>query len=65
MICEYCGLETAEAPFCIRCGHRQHEALVPPAKRRYSADPDETALSFHVTSTLFPQHLATTWPPFG
>lgn len=55
MICEDCGLETAEAPFCIRCGHRQHEALVSPAKRRYSADPDETAFSLHVTSTLFPQ----------
>jgi ribosomal protein L32 len=55
VICEDCGLETAEAPFCIRCGHRQHEALVSPAKRRYSADPDETAFSLHVTSTLFPQ----------
>ncbi len=55
MICEDCGLETADAPFCIRCGHRQHEPLVPAAKRRYSADPDEKALSVHVISTLFPQ----------
>ncbi len=55
MICDDCGLETAEAPFCVRCGHRQHEALVSGAKRRYSAGPDETALSVHVITTLFPQ----------
>ncbi len=55
MICEDCGLETAEAPFCIRCGHHQHEALASPTKRRYSADPDQTAFSLHVISTLFPQ----------
>ncbi len=55
LTCEECGLETAEAPFCIRCGHRQHEPVVSPEKRRYSADPDETAVSLHVISTLFPQ----------
>ncbi len=54
-ICEDCGLETAFAPFCIRCGHRQHEPVPAAAKRRYSADPDEKALSVHVISTLFPQ----------
>lgn len=55
MICEDCGLETAEAPFCVRCGHRQHEPVASTTKRRYSADPDEKALSVHVMSTLFPQ----------
>jgi len=55
LICEDCGLETADAPFCIRCGHRQQEPVPSASRRRYSADPDESALSVHVISTLFPR----------
>lgn len=55
LTCEDCGLETAEARFCIRCGHRQQEAVASGAKRRYGAAPEEAALSVHLASTLFPQ----------
>ena len=55
MICDDCGLETADAPICIRCGHRQQESVPSASRRRYSADPDESALSVHVISTLFPR----------
>lgn len=55
MICEDCGQETSETPFCVRCGHRQDRPVSSDALRQYSADPSESAISFHVVTTLFPQ----------
>lgn len=55
MICEDCGQETSATLFCVRCGHRQDRPVAKAAARRYSADPTESAMSFNVLTTLFPQ----------
>jgi hypothetical protein len=55
VICEDCGQETLDTTFCVRCGHRLGDRRVPDARRRYSADPDESAVALRLISTLFPQ----------
>ncbi len=55
IICEDCGQETADTPYCVRCGHRRGRAPVAAARRGFSANPTEAALSLRIISTIFPQ----------
>jgi ribosomal protein L32 len=55
LICEDCGQATADTRFCVRCGHELGTERKAAARRRFSAGPNEAAVSLSVVSTLFPQ----------